>query len=81
VLAELFRDAAYRTGAFSNNTWLSPEFGFDRGFDSFFVQWEMFEEGLNLSAIAKADTLRGQFRAAADALASREVPLTLRTAD
>ena len=77
VIAELFRDAGYRTAAFSNNTWLSPEFGFDRGFDSFFVRWELFEGGVDLSAIAKADTLRGQFRAAADALASREVPLTL----
>lgn len=77
VLAELLQDAGYRTAAFSNNTWLSPEFGFDRGFDSFFVRWELFEGGVDLSAIAKAETYREQMNAAVNALTSREVPLTL----
>ena len=76
VLAELFQQAGYQTAAFSNNTWLSPEFGFDKGFESFHVRWELFEGGIDLSAIAKANTFREQATAAVDALASRDAPVT-----
>jgi len=33
TLAELFREAGYRTGLFSGNIYISPAFGTDRGFD------------------------------------------------
>lgn len=35
TLAERFRDAGYRTGGFSSNAWITPELGYDRGFDRF----------------------------------------------
>lgn len=35
TLAERFRDAGYRTAGFSANAWITPELGYDRGFDRF----------------------------------------------
>ncbi|MGH6911308.1 MAG: sulfatase-like hydrolase/transferase, partial [Phenylobacterium sp.] len=35
TLAEALRERGYRTAAFSGNPWITPEFRFDRGFDSF----------------------------------------------
>lgn len=37
TLAERFRRAGWRTAAFSANPWITPEFGFGRGFDRFAV--------------------------------------------
>jgi len=38
VIAKFLRDHGYRTGAFSGNSlWISPEYGFDRGFEHFEV--------------------------------------------
>lgn len=34
-LAERLREAGYTTGGFHSNAQLSPEFGYDRGFDAF----------------------------------------------
>jgi arylsulfatase A-like enzyme len=35
TLAEVLREAGYRTAAFSSNPWISPTFRFDQGFDEF----------------------------------------------
>jgi len=43
TLAELFRNAGYETACVSNNTWLSIESGFDRGFDSFQQMWQLVQ--------------------------------------
>ena len=77
AIAELFQKAGYRTGAFSNNTWLSPAFGFHRGFETFQTRWELFEGGSDLAGVAKAEGIRGKFRALLGTLADREVPLTI----
>jgi len=37
TLAEQLRAAGRRTGAFSANPWITPEFGFEQGFEQFFV--------------------------------------------
>lgn len=37
VLAQVFRRAGYRTGAFQANLWLRPVLGFGRGFDTYEV--------------------------------------------
>lgn len=77
ALAELFQEAGYRTGAFSNNTWLSPPFGFHRGFETFRTRWELFEGGSDLAGVAKAEGIREKFRALCETLADREAPLTI----
>jgi arylsulfatase A-like enzyme len=43
TIAEVFSEAEYETVAVSNNTWVSDEFGFDRGFESFFHGWDTTE--------------------------------------
>jgi len=36
MVAEAFDDAGYRTGGFHSNLYLSADFGYDRGFDTFY---------------------------------------------
>lgn len=36
LISELFDDAGYRTGGFHSNAYLNPEFGYDRGFDTYY---------------------------------------------
>ena len=43
VLPELFGEAGYETVCVSNNTWLSIESGFERGFDEFKQMWQLFQ--------------------------------------
>jgi arylsulfatase len=53
TLAELLRDAGYRTAAFVSNPWMSKEFGFSQGFevyDDSFARWEA--DGLEVSRAA-----------------------------
>lgn len=69
TLAERLRTAGYQTVAYSNNTWLSPEFGFDRGFEEFKAGWEPFEGGGDIVSISKEYT---DFRSRALAV-SREL--------
>jgi len=51
VLPELFRDAGYETVCVSNNTWLSAESGFDRGFDEFRQMWQLVQSENALSEL------------------------------
>lgn len=36
LISEIFADADYRTGGFHSNAYLNPEFGYGRGWDTFF---------------------------------------------
>ncbi|MFC7142146.1 sulfatase [Halosimplex aquaticum] len=51
MLSELFRDAGYETVCVSNNTWLSAESGFDRGFDEFRQMWQLVQSENALSEL------------------------------
>lgn len=55
-LPRLLRAAGYQTVGFSNNAWISPEFGFDAGFDTFRTNLELVEGGDRLETIAKEHT-------------------------
>jgi arylsulfatase A-like enzyme len=64
TLAGLLNQAGYRTVAVSNNTWVSGEFGFDRGFDEFIATWQLFQDAVDFGDIAQTrtgtlDRLRG----------------------
>jgi arylsulfatase A-like enzyme len=76
-LAERLADAGYQTAAFSNNTWLSSPFGFDRGFETFRTRWELFDGGEDLAAVAKAEGVMDKFRTLFEKLVDREAPLTV----
>lgn len=39
-VVEAFNEASYETVGISNNTWISGEFGFDRGFEEFCKNWQ-----------------------------------------
>lgn len=52
TLAQLFRRAGYRTGAFINNTFLSEKRGFDRGFDHFDIDTDLPYRKAGATAIA-----------------------------
>ena len=78
TLAERLRRNGYRTVGYSNNTWISSEFGFDRGFDDFYVAWELLEGGADLSTIAKRETgTLAQARAVVGELLNGDAPQTV----
>jgi len=76
-LAEQLAATGYRTAAFSNNTWLSSPFGFDRGFESFRTRWELFNGGENLAGVAKAKGVKDKLGTLLKKLADKEAPLTI----
>lgn len=59
-LAEQLRQSGYETMAISNNTWISPQFGFDVGFDHFYCGWELLKGGVDLQEIVRENYSRIQ---------------------
>ncbi|KYH24898.1 sulfatase [Halalkalicoccus paucihalophilus] len=51
-LPELLSEKGYRTVGISGNSWISGEFGFDRGFDNLSMKWDYFWQGRDLSTIS-----------------------------
>jgi len=68
TLAESFSDAGYETLGVSNNTWITEEFGFGRGFDTFWKGWQYYQSETDLGAIAHELGWRAKARAALDHL-------------
>ncbi|ELY54939.1 sulfatase [Natronococcus amylolyticus DSM 10524] len=50
---EAFDEAGHETVAVSNNTWISGEFGFDRGFDQFRKNWQFVQADADPVKIAR----------------------------
>lgn len=46
TLAQFFEEAGYATSGYTTNAWLYPEFGFDRGFQSYSYPDEIRDDGL-----------------------------------
>ncbi|MDB2253506.1 sulfatase [Halorubrum ezzemoulense] len=63
TIVEAFKNASYETVAISNNTWISDEFGFARGFDTFRKNWQYIQSDVDLGKIAREeegfDKIRG----------------------
>ncbi|WP_435078875.1 sulfatase [Halococcus sp. AFM35] len=53
TLAEAFQESGYETVAVSNNTWISEEFGFARGFDTLYKTWQYVQTDTDLGEIAR----------------------------
>lgn len=49
-------DAGYHTVGVSNNTWISGEFGFDRGFDEFITSWQLVQDAVDFGGVARRKT-------------------------
>ena len=56
TLAELLSENGYSTVGISGNIWVSPEFGFDRGFDQFSMKYDYLWGGADLSEITQKDS-------------------------
>ncbi|GAB3684711.1 hypothetical protein GCM10028857_14070 [Salinarchaeum chitinilyticum] len=77
-IAEALRERGYQTAAFSNNSWVSSDVGFDRGFETFRSGWELFESDVDLVRVAKQrDGALEQLRGLRGELSVRELPPTL----
>jgi len=66
TLAGALSDGGYETVAVSNNTWISEEFGFARGFETFHKTWQYVQTETDLGEVARTqegtDKLRGVAR-------------------
>ncbi len=60
TISDRFAAAGYETVAVSNNTWLSEEFGMDRGFDTVEKTWQRAGAGADLGRMIQEKTLRGK---------------------
>lgn len=78
TLAEELQKSGYQTIGFSNNVWISSEFGFDRGFDTLRTSMQLVEGGADLGTIAKEnDGIGAQAGAAIKKLFRRDGHRTL----
>lgn len=68
TLAECFSDAGYETVGISNNTWITEEFGFARGFETFRRAWQVLQADVDIGAVVRSDHLRGKLAAAKDCI-------------
>ncbi|WP_049921845.1 sulfatase [Halopiger djelfimassiliensis] len=63
TLPEAFADAGYRTVGVSNNTWITEEFGFDRGFDTLRKGWQYIQSDADMGAVVRGEDLREKLQA------------------
>lgn len=64
----------YRTAGISANTWISPEFGFDKGFDQFKMKWDPYWDAPDMSNLRNVDSAYGQFRRLIKEVELRDLP-------
>lgn len=53
TLAEQMSADGFHTYGISNNIWISDHFGFDRGFETFYKQWQLFRESQDIGHVLK----------------------------
>lgn len=68
TLAEAFAAAGYETLAVSNNTWITDEFGFDRGFETFWKGWQYLQSDTTLPPVNHELGFTEKLRTAAERL-------------
>jgi len=56
TLAEAFQSSGYETVGVSNNTWITEEFGFDRGFDQLRRGWQYIQSDVDMGAVVRGET-------------------------
>ena len=64
TLPEAFADAGFETIGVSNNTWITEEFGFDRGFDDLRKGWQYVQSDADMGAVVRGEDLREKLAAA-----------------
>ncbi|MFC6722995.1 sulfatase-like hydrolase/transferase [Halobium palmae] len=81
TLPEAVNKSGYTTVAFSNNSWISPEFGFERGFNQFYKGWELLSSDQGLAKIMREeDTAIDQLHSLIDTTGLKSLPVSLANA-
>ena len=68
TVAEAFAAEGYETLAVSNNTWVDGEFGFDRGFETFWKGWQYLQSETHLAPLPRGVGYAQTAREVADRL-------------
>ncbi|AGB30421.1 sulfatase [Natrinema pellirubrum DSM 15624] len=68
TLPEAFADAGYETVGVSNNTWITEEFGFDRGFDRLRKGWQYIQADADMGAVVRGEDFREKLDATRERL-------------
>ncbi|AGB14752.1 arylsulfatase A family protein [Halovivax ruber XH-70] len=68
TLPEAFAAAGYETVGVSNNTWITAEFGFDRGFDDLRRGWQYRQSDTDMGTVVRGECLSEKLRAARERL-------------
>ncbi|MFC7076777.1 sulfatase [Haloarcula halophila] len=76
-LPSVLQTAGYETVAVSNNTWISGEFGFDIGFDTFYQTWQYIQSPTDLGRIARTRHGWEMYRSLARELLSGNLPVNV----
>lgn len=63
TLAEALGTEGYETVGISNNTWITEEFGFTRGFETFHKTWQLVQSETDLGEVTRAEHARGKLDA------------------
>ena len=77
TLAEVLSSEGYRTLGISGNAWISPEFGFDRGFDTLSMKWDYFWTGADLSPVSAATGARAKAGKLLEQVGPSNAPVTI----
>ncbi len=77
TLPEAFQSAGYETVAVSNNCWVTGEFGFDRGFETFRKGWQYLQSDVDTGAIIRANGVRERLTALRAQLTAGNPAVTL----
>jgi arylsulfatase A-like enzyme len=77
TLAEVLSSTGYRTLGISGNAWISPEFGFDRGFDTLSMKWDYFWGGADLSPVSAATGTRAKVKKLLEQIDPGNAPTTV----
>ncbi|MDB2265479.1 sulfatase [Halorubrum ezzemoulense] len=77
-LPQLLKESGYQTICISNNEWISPEIGFDTGFEDFYKGWELISTNFDLVNVSKEeDNIVSQFKKVLTSSNISEIPLNL----
>ncbi|ELY54034.1 sulfatase [Natronolimnohabitans innermongolicus] len=68
TLPESFADSGYETIGVSNNTWITEEFGFDRGFEDLRKGWQYIQSDADMGAVVRGEDVREKLQATRDRL-------------
>ncbi|WP_336337134.1 sulfatase [Haloarcula brevis] len=68
TISEILQNQGYETVAVSNNTWISGEFGFERGFETFYKTWQYVQSNTDLGKIARQEEGVDKLKKATEAL-------------